>query len=748
MSLIDIIIVNYNSTDHLLRCLRSIFDAAQGMDLTVYIRDNHSRDDVDRVRRAFPRVSVKKNETNLGFARAVNQALKDSSSPYVLILNPDTLVNEGFFEKALEYMDTHEETGVMGPKILDSDGTIQGSARLFPNLMTALFGRKSLLTKIFPGNPVTRENILTGRSDGITAMEVDWVSGACMVVRRKAIEDVGLMDPRFFMYWEDADWCRRMWLSGWRVVYFPQPSVIHYVGVSSGKNVVRSVVAFHRSIYRLFKKHTKKPHIFLTPVVYWGLVYRLLFALAFQSVGKLFQRIQRPSYYTTAVCLRSSGERIKVVRFIARLNIGGPSIHVHLLNTGLDRDRFASILVAGRISPQEGDMSYLFDVSKGSRPIIIRELQREISPAMDIRAFFQILRILRQEDPDIVHTHTAKAGTSARIAVILYNLFRGKHVQTVHTFHGHVFEGYFSLTKSLMFIWIERLLAMSTDVIVSISKTQRRDLSERFRIAPAAKIETIPLGFDLRPFLESSAMKGRFRSSLGVGDDILLVGIVGRLVPVKRHVLFFDAAKHFLECHSEMAVQFVVVGDGELRESLGDYVRQKGLSQYVRFCGWRRDLPEVYADLDILSLTSMNEGTPVSIIEAMAASTPVIATDAGGVFDLLGPRDGHPASEDFALCRRGVLCRKEDAIGFAKGLAYIVDMDAAEKEALVRESRAFVEAHFSKERLLKDIERLYLGLIDKGEGRNQGSMGGTSCHDMCHGRRSTKSGLGTPQRRI
>jgi len=719
LSTIDIIIVNYNSTDHLLRCLRSIFDVARGIDLEVYIQDNHSRDDVDRVRRAFPQVRLKKNESNLGFARAVNQALKDSSSPYILILNPDTLINEGFFEKALEYMDTHDETGVMGPRILDSDGTVQGSARLFPNLMTALFGRKSLLTKIFPDNPVTRENILTGRSDGISAMEVDWVSGACMVVRRKAIEDVGIMDARFFMYWEDADWCRRMWLGGWKVVYFPQPSVIHYVGVSSAKNVIRSVIAFHRSIYRLFKKHTTKPHIFLTPVVYWGLVYRLLFVLAFQSVGRLCVVLERPPRHGGAVSVGRSGDRIKVVRFIARLNIGGPSIHVHLLNTGLDRNRFASILVAGIISPQEGDMSYLFEGCKGSRPIIIRELQREISPAMDIRAFFQILRILRREDPDIVHTHTAKAGTSARIAVILYNFFGGKHIQTVHTFHGHVFEGYFSFTKSLMFILIERLLAMKTDVIVSISETQKRDLSDRFRVAPATKIETIPLGFDLRPFLESAAMKGRFRSSLGVGDDILLVGIVGRLVPVKRHVLFFDAAKYFLERRSGISVQFVVVGDGELRESLEDYVRQEGLTPYVRFCGWRRDLPEVYADLDILSLTSVNEGTPVSIIEAMAASTPVIATDAGGVSDLLGARDGRPASESFALCRRGILCRKEDAIGFANGLAYLVDRDAAEKEALVRESRAFVEAHFSEGRLLKDIERLYLQLMDKRHGRNQ-----------------------------
>ncbi|MBU0661742.1 glycosyltransferase [Patescibacteria group bacterium] len=713
MKPIDVIIVNYNSTDHLLRCLRSIFDAARGVTLEVLVQDNDSRDNVDRVSRLFPQVRLTKNDRNLGFARAINRALEKSFSPYVLILNPDTIVQDGFFETVMEYMDAHGEAGIIGPRILDTDGAVQGSARLFPNLLTALFGRKSLLTKILPDNPITRENILTGRSDGVTPMEVDWVSGACMVVRREAVEDVGAMDARFFMYWEDADWCRRMWQRGWKVIYFPRPSVIHYVGVSSEKNVFRSVVSFHRSIYRLFKKHAKKPHSFLKPIVYWGLIYRLVFVLTSQLTGKLFRILAKHPYYRVAIGAFQSDERIKIVRFIARLNIGGPSIHVHLLTNGLDEKKFGSTLVTGKISPQEGDMSYLFDDSTKSKPIIIGELQREISPAMDIKAFFQILRILRQKDPDIVHTHTAKAGTSARIAVMMHNLFRGKNIQMVHTFHGHVFEGYFSPVKSLMFIWIERLLAMSTDVIISISTTQKEDLSEKFRIAPAAKIKTIPLGFDLKPFLRNDALKGKFRSSLGISDDTLLVGIVGRLVPVKQHVIFLDAAKIFLDQNPGIMVQFVVVGDGELREDLERYADRKGLSEHIRFCGWRRDLPEVYADVDILSLTSVNEGTPVSIIEAMAASTPVIATDAGGVFDLLGSQDGHPTSKGFMVCERGILCKKGDALGFAEGLEYLIKMDAHKREELVREARTFVEHAFSEKRLLRDIESLYLELIEK-----------------------------------
>ncbi len=720
---VDVVIVNYNSTDHLLRCLDSLFNSSNRWALEIWVEDNDSSDDVDRVRAFFPEVQLTKNECNLGFACAVNNALHKSAAPYVLILNPDTFVTEDFIRGIIDFLDGHEDVGIVGPKILDSDGAVQGSARLFPNLLTALFGRKSLLSKVFPGNPITRENILTGRSDGITPMEVDWVSGACMVVRRKAIADVGPMDGRFFMYWEDADWCRRMWEGGWKVVYFPRPSVIHYVGVSSEKNVFHSVVAFHRSIYRLFKKHTKRPHSYLTPVVFWGLVYRLLFVLISQLGGKLIKTLARATRQGPSPVGRRSDDLIKVVRFIARLNIGGPSIHVHLLTTGLDPTHFRSILVTGKISPQEGDMGYLFNGDSASRPLIIRELQREINPAMDIKAFLEIFRILKREDPDIVHTHTAKAGTSARLAAILYNALKRKNIQMVHTFHGHVFEGYFSPLKSQMFIWIERLLAIPTDAVVAISRTQKRDLSERFHIASAAKIKTIPLGFNLKPFLQSDMLKGRFRSSLGISDDTLIVGIVGRLVPVKRHVLFLDAARVFLENHPNMKVQFVIIGDGELRKPLERYMKEKGLNEYVRFCGWRRDLPEVYADVDILGLTSLNEGTPVSIIEAMAAATPVISTDAGGVFDLLAPKNGPPASEGFVVCKRGILCHKEDPIGFAKGLAHLVQMDPSRRESLVRESRNFVQKRFSERRLLKDVEALYLDLSGCSPGRERNSAG-------------------------
>jgi GT2 family glycosyltransferase/glycosyltransferase involved in cell wall biosynthesis len=711
--LLDIIIVNYNSTDHLLECLKSLFENRRDIPVNIMVYDNASKeDDVDRLKRAFPPIRLTKNDRNLGFAKAVNQGLREGSAPYILILNPDTLVRSQFITSAIKYMSAHPEIGILGPKILDHDGTVQGSARAFPNLLTAIFGRKSILSKIFPKNPITRENILTERSDGVTPMEVDWVSGACMLVRRDAVNRVGPLDDKFFMYWEDADWCRRMWQNGWKVIYFPRTSVMHYVGVSSETNIFRSVFEFHKSIYHLYEKHANRPYSFLKPIVFWGIIYRFLFVFSSQLSRSYLQRPQkRTSLKRVSEYWKVNDTRIRVLRFIARLNIGGPSIHVHLLTTELNEQKFHSTLITGKISPSEGNMGYLFE-SSSNKPIIIEELQREISPLMDLKAFLRIFRLMRRENPDIVHTHTAKAGTSARLAAIIYNRFSNGCTKTVHTFHGHVFSGYFSRTKSLMFIWIERLMARKTDVIVAISQTQKTDLAHQFHIAPAEKISVIPLGFDLAPFLTSHQKKGIFRKSIGEGDATLLVGIVGRLVPIKNHILFLDMAEIFLKENGDLKVKFVVIGDGELAQPLKTHVENRRLNNHVKFCGWRRDLPEVYADLEILALTSKNEGTPVSIIEAMAAGTSVISTDAGGVRDLLGsPEKNMPSAEGFTVCKRGILCRKNDATGFAHGLNHLMRMDIPQRSHMSDEARDFVVRTYSNERLLHDMEKLYLEIV-------------------------------------
>jgi len=275
-----------------------------------------------------------------------------------------------------------------------------------------------------------------------------------------------------------------------------------------------------------------------------------------------------------------------------------------------------------------------------------------------------------------------------------------------------VFEGYFSRAASLLFVWIEHFLARLTDVIIAVSETQKRDLSEKFRIAPSKKINTVELGFDLRPFLGSEVLKGQFRGNLGINDDTLLIGIICRLVHIKNHKMFFKAAKIFLEQNPGVQTKFIVVGDGKLRDELEAYCQQIGLASYVMFCGWIRNVPSVYADLDILALTSTNEGTPVSIIEAMASSVPVIATDAGGVVDLLGPPDSIPSPNGFVVCERGILCRRNDASGFAKGLKYLVGGSNRENQECIKQARSFVRQNFSEKRLLHDIESLYFELME------------------------------------
>jgi len=710
-NLLDIIIVNYNSTDYLLHCIKSVYASVQELPAKVFVQDNASEDGVDRVKVEFPKVILSKNSYNMGFSRAINNALRQGDSPYIVLLNPDSYVMDGFFEPILRYMEEHPNVGIVGPKILDHDGSVQGSARTFPSPLTGLFGRSSLLTRFFPNNRLTRENILTTRSDGKSPMEVHWVSGACMVVRRKAVDDVGPMDERFFLYWEDADWCRRMRRKGWKVVYFPESPVVHYAGASSKQAPLRSIFEFHKSSYRLFEKYRKPSLWLLKPLAIVGLSLRLCFVLVSNGMRVWYEKHKSAVSHKEETLVLEKRKRIKVLRIIARLNIGGPAIHVHLLTKGLDAEKFEPVLVSGKISPQEGDMSYLFD-SYDKSPTIIPELQREISLRMDLKAFRQIFNRLLKERPDIVHTHTAKAGSSARLAVLMYNFICEKKVRTVHTFHGHVFEGYFSRAKSLMFVWIERFLARLTNMIIAISETQKRDLLEKFQIAPAQKIRTVELGFDLRPFLGSKMLKGQFRRSLGINDNTLLIGIIGRLVPIKNHIMFFEAARVFLEENPGVHAKFVVVGDGELRDELEAYCQELGLASHVVFSGWMRNVPLVYADLDMLALTSTNEGTPVSIIEAMASSVPVIATDAGGVMDLLGPPDGIPSSDGFVVCERGMLCKKNDASGFAKGLKHLMEGDIREKQKRMMRARSFVKGRFSEKRLLHDIESLYLDLME------------------------------------
>jgi glycosyltransferase involved in cell wall biosynthesis len=377
------------------------------------------------------------------------------------------------------------------------------------------------------------------------------------------------------------------------------------------------------------------------------------------------------------------------MRVIARLNIGGPAIHTILLTAGLDAARFESTLVTGVEAACEGNMLDLA-AQKGVQPLVIPELGREINPLKDWVTLLKLYRLFRDRRPHIVHTHTAKAGTVGRMAARLAGV-----PVVVHTFHGHVFHDYFGSLQTSVFIGIERLLASLSDRIVAVSDGQRRELAE-YGVASLDKIAVVPLGFELDALLNCEPLRGQLRRELGVPDGMALVGIVARLTAIKNHRLFLDAARLIVEAGQE--AMFLIVGDGELRADLEAYVAELKLAERVIFTGWRRDLPRIYADLDVVALSSLNEGTPVSLIEAMAAAKPVVATRVGGVSDVILDKES------------GYLVQSKDAEGLARGILDLLRTpDRAREMGLA--GRVAVHPKYASETMLANIEKLYLELL-------------------------------------
>lgn len=385
--------------------------------------------------------------------------------------------------------------------------------------------------------------------------------------------------------------------------------------------------------------------------------------------------------------------KLRVLRAITRLNIGGPAIHALVLSRELDRGRFESLLVTGVEDPREGSMRYLAD-AYGVRPLVVQELGREVSPVNDLRAVVRMYRVIRRVRPHIVHTHMAKAGTTARLAARLARV-----PIVIHTYHGHVFHSYFDARTTAMYLAIERALGLLTDRIVVVGERQREEIA-RYGVAPSSKLVSIPLGLPIEEMLTAECEAGRLRAELGVPAETPLVGIIARLVPIKAHEYFLQAAAQIVQ--RRPGVQFVIVGDGERRAELETLTRDLELSDRVRFLGWRRDLRAIYADLDVVALCSLNEGSPVAVIEAMAAARPVVATDVGGVGEVVD--DG----------RTGILIAARDAAALAAGIERFLDKPGWAHEVGLR-ARSSVYPHFSVRRLVRDVEDLYLNLArDRG----------------------------------
>lgn len=376
---------------------------------------------------------------------------------------------------------------------------------------------------------------------------------------------------------------------------------------------------------------------------------------------------------------------LTVLRVIARLNVGGPAIQASLLTSGLDQKRFISTLVTGREASREGNMLELaseLEFTSGVEPVIVEDLGRSISPLRDLRALFSLIRIMRRLRPDVVHTHTAKAGTLGRIAAITTRV-----PVVVHTFHGHTFHGYFNKATSLMVSLWESLLARFSSAVIAISPRQAADLIDAG--LPRKKVRIIPLGLPLERFANGSA-RGDARSALKIGDDETVIGMVARLVPVKDPFLMVDAVAEL--SLNDPSTSLLIVGDGPLREEVEAHARHRGV--HVRVLTWRADLENIYPAMDVVALSSKNEGSPVALIEALAAGRPVASTNVGGVADLLADGEyGHLADE-------------ATPTGLAGAIARAIETDPAQL-ALARRSAL---DRFGSDRLIRDISALYEGL--------------------------------------
>ncbi len=408
---------------------------------------------------------------------------------------------------------------------------------------------------------------------------------------------------------------------------------------------------------------------------------------------------------------------MKVARVISRLNTGGPVTHVLCLAKELPQKGFECKLFAGLVGKDEQDM-LPFVQQQGIKLTVIPELSREVSLLKDMRVLLKLWHELRKFRPDILHTHTAKAGALGRIVGLITRV-----PVLIHTFHGHVFHGYFGFVKTQLFLWVERILAFFTDSFVVLSPSQMKDLVETYHIAPEEKIRVIPLGCNISSYQYSAVPPEEKRKEWGLTSQHYLFGFIGRLVPIKNPSLFVQAiqvlmAQQIAKCNGSLipqeSVAAVLVGGGSLENLLKTRIKRDGHQSLIKLVGWQRDMVDIYSALDAVVLTSCNEGTPLVLIEAMAAGKPIVATNVGGVKDLMVGKGNFRKSahgQHFVVYENGILVDSQDAGEICGALDFLLtNKEQGRQMGLV--GRAFALEKFGLERLVRDIQKLYLELVN------------------------------------
>lgn len=393
----------------------------------------------------------------------------------------------------------------------------------------------------------------------------------------------------------------------------------------------------------------------------------------------------------------------KILRILNRLAVGGPVLNAAYLTKYMAPD-FETLFVVGEKEDHEKNASFLAN-QLGIEYTTIEGMGRSISPGSDFIAYQKIKKIIKEFRPDVVHTHAAKPGAIGRLAASAMNV-----PAIVHTFHGHIFHSYFSALKTNFYINTERYLARRSHAIVAISEQQKKELTQDFKIAPPEKFQVIPLGFDLDRFqTDQEEKRASFRTEFNLAEDEIAIGIIGRLVPVKNHYLFLKAIAHVLQS-SNKKIKAFIIGDGETRADLENIAHQVDIKFSTEkdavhehplvFTSWRKDVDVINAGLDIVTLTSFNEGTPVSLIEAQAANKPIVSTRVGGIQDIVIEGE------------TGLLSDINDTELFCNNLLKLIEDDAL-RFRMGKNNCHHVMDRFSYHRLTRDMSHLYWNLLEK-----------------------------------
>ncbi len=397
----------------------------------------------------------------------------------------------------------------------------------------------------------------------------------------------------------------------------------------------------------------------------------------------------------------------RVLSIINRLNLGGPAFHVAILTKYLSPE-FEVLLVAGTKQDSEESSDYIVQ-EMGLNFESIPDMHRSLNPFKDYRSYKMLRMMIREFKPDIVHTHAAKAGALGRLAAL-----HEKVPVIIHTFHGHIFHSYFSKFKTKIFLLIERYLGKRSSAIIAISERQKKDLGYKYTICKPDKINVIPLGFDLSKFTEDVEEKRKkFRSKYMLEDDEIAIGIIGRLVPVKNHPLFLASVAQVIK-KTNKKVRAFIIGDGESRDFLFAEAEANNLNYTyfpknpkkadVTFCSWIKDIDVAISGLDIVAMTSYNEGTPVSLIEAQAGNTAVISTNVGGI-------------ENVVLKNQtALLVDSNNYLEFGEQLLRLVDNEEL-RSRLGSNGWEFVREKFHFTRMIKEVSLLYKQLLAKAKRR-------------------------------